>query len=234
MERSSRRLGLELVLALAAVLGAHPALAAPRAGVMYRQWTFSDGNDMRDPSFYVVGDWFHVVAEMWDFDRGQDQFRPEVGLVARDRRHSAYTLQWRGERQDDRYWVGTEQIFTDHVVLRGDVSPIVRRHDSTLTVWDAGADYYWGSYSFAGVTAIRDPRAEDLWVVPLRARIATEQNDWFQLTLAPASRRSVGWAADFKWRWLRLGVERNSRFDFTNVDNTIVTVGLEAPLTIAK
>jgi hypothetical protein len=29
---------------------------------------------------------------------------------------------------------------------------------------------------------------------------------------------------------LRLGIERNNRYDFTHVDNTIFTVGFELPL----
>ena len=77
---------------------------------------------------------------------------------------------------------------------------------------------------------VRDPREGGLWVVPMRARFASEANNWLQLTLAPASERSIGWAADAKIRWVRLGVERNSRYDFTTRDNIIVTAGVEFPL----
>jgi len=66
--------------------------------------------------------------------------------------------------------------------------------------------------------------------VPLRVRLANEQDDWVQATFAPASGRTVGWALDLKRRWVRLGVERNNRYDFTDLDNTIYTVGFEIPL----
>lgn len=223
-----RRRLLFIVLALA--LGAGPACAADVVGVQFREWSFSDGNDMHDAIVYANVRWLHLQLERWDFERGQDQVRPEVGVVFKDHRRSAYTAQWRGERLADRYWIGTEQVVGEHWVLRGEVSPIVRRDASTLTVWDVGADVYWASYSLAGVTVIRDPRGDDLWVVPVRARFASESNDWVQVTVAPASRRTVGWALDGKWHWIRAGVERNSRFDFTNVDNTIWTLGLEWPI----
>ena len=53
---------------------------------------------------------------------------------------------------------------------------------------------------------------------------------WVQATFAPATQRTVGWALDVKKRWLRVGVERNNRFDFTTRDNTIYTAGIEVPL----
>jgi len=203
--------------------------AAPAVGAQFRYWSFTNGNDLRDPILYWAPGPFHVQLEYWDFVNGPGQFRPEVGVHLRDHRRSVYTVQWRHEHADERLWLGTEQVLGGGWVARGEVSPLVNA-DSTQTVWDAGADYYWGSYHFASATVIRDPRSGGLWVVPLRLRLATERNDWLQLMLAPASRRTLGWAADLKWRLLRLGVERNSRFDFTNLDNTIYTVGLEAPL----
>jgi hypothetical protein len=200
-------------------------------GAQVRYWSFSDGNDLRDALAYWAPGPFHVQLEVWDFvDPGtQDQFRPEVGVHLRDRRRSVYTLQWRHERRQERFWAGTDQVLSDHVVGRLELSPIVAS-DSTLWVASAGADYYWGSWNFLSATVIRDPRADGLWVVPLRLRIANEANDWFQATIAPASRRTLGWAVDVKQRWLRLGVERNNRYDFTRLDNTIYTVGFEVPL----
>ena len=64
----------------------------------------------------------------------------------------------------------------------------------------------------------------------MRVRFANQGNDWLQLMLAPASKRTLGWAADAKLHWLRLGVERNSRFDFSTRDNVIYTGGVEFAL----
>jgi hypothetical protein len=214
----------------ALVLLASSAPAAPVEGGQFRYWSFSNDDRMRDWIAYYAPGPFHVQLEYWDFDRGRDQFRPEVGLHLRDARRSVYTLQWRHERDDERLTFGSEQVLAGGWVGRADVSPLLFR-DSTEVVWDVGADRYWGSYDFASANLIRDPREGGLWVVPLRVRLANEQNDWLQLTLAPASRRSIGWAADLKWHVVRLGVERNSRFDFVeNLDNVIVTAGLEFPL----
>lgn len=221
---------LLLALALPAA-----ACATPRSyvGAQARYWAFSNHNDLRDVLAYWMQGYFHVQLEYWDFvDRDtKDRFRPEIGIHLRDDRRSVYTVQWRGEQHQDRFWLGTDQVLSAHLVGRAEISPIVTP-DSTLWVFSGGADYYWASYNFASATLIHDPRGQgtDLWVVPLRVRLANEQDDWVQGTFAPASGRTVGWGFDLKKRWLRLGVERNDRFDFTDLDNTIYTVGFEMPL----
>ena len=214
-----------LALVLASGVAAGPA-AAGSVGAQFRYWSFRDHNDNRDALVYYAPGPFHVQLEVWDFVHGKDQFRPEVGVHLRDRRRSSYTVQWRHENAGERLTFGTEQVLSDHWVGKASVSPIVGT-DSTQFVYEAGADYYWHSYSFASANVIRDPRGDDLWVVPLRVRLANERNDWLQLLVAPASRRTLGWAADVKLRWVRFGVERNSRFDFSARDNLIVTAGVE-------
>ena len=225
------------VLIAAALAAATPAASAAdsggagRLGAQYRYWDVSNDNDLRDVLVYWLAQQFHVQLEHWNFvdPDTYDQLRPEVGIHLRDRRKSVYTIQWRHERRQERFWLGTGQILSQHVVGRVEVSPIVAT-DTTLWVASVGADLYWKSWSFASLDLIRDPRLEGLWVVPMRVRLANEANDWVQLTFAPASRQTVGWAVDVKKRWVRLGVERNDRFDFTQLDNTIFTVGLEVEL----
>jgi len=226
MKRIACMLALSIAVAVAA-----PALATPPAyvGGQFRYWSFSDGNDLRDVLAYWVPGPFHVQLEYWDFVKGEDQFRPEVGLHLRDRRRSVYTAEWRHARHDERFTLGTDQVLSAHLVGRVQVSPIVGR-DSTMWVLSGGGDYYWKSYDFVSATLIHDPRGSDLWVVPMRVRIANEQDDWFQVTVAPASHRTFGWAVDVKKRWLRLGIERNNRYDFTSVDGTTFTVGFQQAL----
>ena len=160
-----------------------------------RVWTFSNDRRMYDQILYWAPGWCHVQLEQWNFEHGEDQFRPEVGLHLRDARRSTYTLQWRHERDDERAWAGSEQVIGKRWVGRGEVSPLFFR-DSTTVVWDVGADVYYGSYGFAGVTLLHDPREGGLWVVPVRARLATERNDWLQLSRRRAAARSAGrWTA---------------------------------------
>jgi hypothetical protein len=215
-----------VVLALA---GAAPASARPPViGGQYRYWAFNNHNDLRDVLAYWAPGPFHVQLEYWDRVRGEDQFRPEIGIHLRDRHRSVYTVQWRHELDQERFWFMTDQVVSDHLVGRVEADPIVTS-DSTTWVFGAGGDYYWGSYNFLSATLYHDPRGDDLWVAPLRLRLANESDDWTQFTVAPASRRTLGWAFDLKFRWFRTGVERNSRFDFTNLDNVIWTVGFEVP-----
>jgi hypothetical protein len=227
-----RALG-RLALAVAAFAVAFAATPEPaiagNVGAQFRYWAFKDHNDNRDVLVYYAPGPFHVQLETWDYVHGRDQFRPEVGIHLRDKRRSSYTVQWRHEDADERLTFGTEQVLSDHFVGKAYVNPLVNA-DSTVVAYSAGLDYYWHSYSFAGADVIRDPRGDDLWVVPVRVRFANEHNDWLQLLVAPASKRSLGWAADVKLRWLRLGVERNSRFDFSTRDNVIYTAGVEFAL----
>ena len=217
-----------LLAGLLALSVAPPALALPpgRLGAQFRYWSFDDGNDNRNPIVYWASRPVHVQLEVWDYEEGQDQFRPEVGVHLFDSRRSAYSAQWRHEKGLERYTLSTEQVLSDHVVGKVAGSALVAA-DSTDFMWQAGFDYYWHSWSFASVEVLRDPRGDDLWVFPLRARIADEDNDWVQFTLAPASQRTIGWAVEMKYRWLRVGVEQNSRYDFSTRDNIVFTVGAE-------
>ncbi len=226
-----RTLGAVLLLALAAACTAAPSAYAARIGAQFRYWAFDDGNDLRNPLVYVTTRHFDAQLERWDAEEGFDQTRAEFGVHARDARRSSYFARWRHERSQERAWLGTEQVAGERLVLRATAGPILPHGGgATLFVWETGADVYWGSYSFAGATLVRDPREGGLWAAPVRARFASERNDWLQLTVAPASKRTFGWAVDGKWHVLRAGVERNSRFDFTTRDNVIFTLGFEREL----
>jgi hypothetical protein len=217
-------------VAVALALVASAADAAPtRVGGQFRYWSISDHNDNRNWLAYWAPGPFHALLEVWDFEEGEDQFRPEVGMHLRDFRRSSYSVEWRHEHGDERVTFASEQVLSDHLVGRASIAPIFSP-DSTSVVWSVGADWYWRSYDFASLTVIRDPRGDDLWAVPMRVRIATDRNDWVQATYVPASKRSNGWALDAKIRWLRIGFERNSRYDYTTQDNAIVTLGVEIEL----
>lgn len=220
---------MAFALAVSTLVAVVPPAGAGTVGAQFRYWAFRDGNDNRNPLIYYAPGRFHLQLEVWDYVRGKDQFRPELGAHWRDRRRSSYTVQWRHENGIERFTFGTEQVLDSHWVGKASLSPLVGP-DSTEVVYQAGLDYYFGSYSFASADVIRDPRGNDLWVVPVRVRLASERNDWLQFLIAPASKRTLGWAADAKLRWLRVGVERNNRFDFSTHDNVIYTAGVEFAL----
>jgi len=220
------RRGAAIAVMVALFARASVAHGASYAGAQFRYWAFKDGNDNRNPIVYYAPGPFHVQLEEWDFVRGKDQFRPEIGIHLRDLRRSTYTVQWRHEDADERFTFGTEQILAKGFVAKASVSPLINA-DSTAYVYQAGLDYYFKSWDFATVDVVRDPRGNDLWAVPMRLRLATEQNDWIQFLVAPASRRTLGWAFDTRIKGVRLGVERNERFDFSTRDNIIYTIGYE-------
>ncbi len=218
-----------VALSVACAVPSGVSAAPGRLGAQFRYWAFDDKNDNRNPLIYWAPGPIHVQLEVWDYVRGTDQFRPELGVHLRDKRRSSYSATWRHENKVERFTLGTGQVLSNHWVGKASLAALVAT-DSTDFVYSAGLEYYWLSYNFASVDVIRDPRGDDLWVVPMRLRLANEANDWVQFTVAPASRRTLGWATDVKFKWLRLGIEQNSRFDFTTRDNTIYTVGVEFEL----
>jgi hypothetical protein len=228
MSTRLRAVGVVVALALATVSGAHAATTGLLGG-QFRYWAFDNGNDNRNPIVYWVTRSYHVQLEVWDFEQGEDQFRPEFGIHLRDPRRSVYSAQWRHEKGLERFTLSTEQILTGHFVGKVAMSTLVAA-DSTDIQWSGGLDYYWGSWSFASAEVIRDPRGDGLWVFPMRARFADEDNDWVQFTLSPASERTIGWSVDMKYRLLRFGIEQNSRYDFTTRDNIVFSVGAEVRL----
>ena len=229
------RRALRLTALLACTLGVLPRSASAaatqptRVGAQFRYWSVSDHNDNRDYIAYWAPGPFHVLLEVWDYQHGEDQFRPEVGVHLRDFRRSSYTVEWRHENHDERVTFLSEQVLSDHLVGKASIAPIISP-DSTSIVWSVGADYYWRSYDFASLDLIHDPRGNALWAVPMRVRIATERNDWIQASFVPQSKRTNGWALDAKIRWLRVGFERNNRYDYTTLDNAIITLGVEFEL----
>src|SRR5262249_32841011 len=154
-----------------------------------------------------------------------------------DRRGSVYTVAGRAEMHlpapdfsHYRFWVGTDQLLLDHVVGRVQVDMITSPSFHPEYVEALGADYYWGSWNFFSAAAIYDDREGGLWTFPCRTRLANEDNDWVQFTIVPAVKQTWGWAVDVKKGWVRAGIERNDRYDFTDRNNIIFTVGFEAPL----
>lgn len=227
--RRARRAVSLAAAGMLALAAAATARAAPVVGAQGRLWSFTNGLELRDAIVYAEPGPLHLQFEVWDRSDGIVQYRPEAGVHVRDARRSSYALTWRHEAADERVTIGTEQVAGRGFVVRGDVAPLLARGGTSWT-WNVGADRYWGSYDFAGATLVRDPRSGGLWAAIARVRFATERDDWVQFTVAPASRRTIGGAVDVKWRVLRAGIERNSRFDFTDLDNVIGTLGVEFPL----
>src|SRR5262249_22993856 len=122
--------------AAGAVTTARAAAGPTRVGGQFRYWSNTDHNDNRDWIGYWVPGPFHVLLEVWDFQRGKDQFRPEVGVHLRDFRRSSYSVEWRHENEAERLTFSSEQVLSHHLVGRLSVAPIISA-ESTAVVWSA-------------------------------------------------------------------------------------------------
>src|SRR5439155_25561598 len=80
MSPRARSVLASLLVAAACLSGASVQafeLGTQRVGAQVRYWSFTRGNDLRDPIVYWASRPLHVQLEYWDFVRGDDQFRPE-------------------------------------------------------------------------------------------------------------------------------------------------------------
>ena len=78
-------------------------------------------------------------------------------------------------------------------------------------------DVYWGSYSFAGATLVRDPR-EGLWSAPVRVCFASEAQ-----RLAPAHRRAASKRARSAGPWTASGAGSHAHGRRTNATAELST-----------
>jgi len=227
-------------IAIALVLvssSARPALAqtnVPRVGAQFRYWNFDGPNDLRDYIVYVVPGQWHAQVEVWASKLGQDQFRPELGGYVKDHRGSSYSALVRlegGKRMN--LELETGQVLAGGFVARGLVRVIDDFHGPTSVLWGGGLDRYYGGYSFASVSAYRDPRFGGRWTWTIMNRLAND-HAYLQLGITPAEGRPPGYFAVAKYHWLVAGYEKNSRYDFSNLDNRIYTLGFELPLPDAR
>ena len=234
LARAAFAVGLVLVIAAVAPQPAAAQTNAPRVGAQFRFWDFDGPNDNRDYIFYVVPGQWHAQVELWDYRLGKDQVRPELGGYLKDKRGSSYSALVRLEGdQRVNFETETGQVLAGGFVARGLVRVIDDFHGPTSVLWGGGLDRYYGDYSFASASAYRDPRFGGRWTWTLMNRLASE-HAYLQVGLTPAEARPPGYFAMAKYHWLVAGYEKNSRYDFSNLDNRIYTLGLELPLPSAR
>jgi len=91
----------------------------------------------------------------------------------------------------------------------------------------AGVDYYWGDYNFLSMRAINDPRDSGRWSFITSHRFQRDPSFYVQPGVILRTDGSTGWFLQGKIRWFRWGAGRYDRFDFTEVDRTIYSAGVE-------
>lgn len=212
-----------LALSAATLAGEYPGTAIVQLEILDDE----NGESLYDPSLYIsVG---QVHAQFWagDFTEGY-----EIGGYLKDSRRSAYSVAYRYRKDlDSVVHVETEQVVKNGYVAVGSVRfihsiPELPGEQDTVQ-FGAGFDKYHGDYDFFSFRLFRDPRDDHHLTAVISHRFSKDAKRWVTLGLVPRSDDEVGAFVQSRWNWLRAGVGRYNRFDFTDVDRTIWNLGLQ-------
>ena len=209
---------------------ARPASPAP-LGKMIVQWDhIIDSNDNTFEDFwgYLSYKQMHVQAWYGDFTKGG-----EIGGFLRDHRRSTWSGFYRYRKDFDQVVeIDTEQIlkkgFVLAALLRGiHVIPDNAPDDQNQLQYGSGFDYYWGDYDFLSFRAISDPRQGGRWSFIASTRLHRGETIYVQPGLVKHTDGSTGWFVQGKVKLFRWSAGKYNQFDWTEVDRTIYSAGLE-------
>ena len=209
---------------------APPAAAAP-PGKMIVQWDhIIDSNDNTFEDFwgYLSYRQMHVQAWYGDFTKGG-----EIGGFLRDHRRSTWSGFYRYRKDFDQVVeIDTEQIlkkgFVLAALLRGiHVIPDNAPDAQNQLQYGSGFDYYWGDYDFMSFRAISDPRQGGRWSFIASTRLHRGETIYVQPGLVKHTDGSTGWFVQGKVKLFRWSAGKYNQFDWTEVDRTIYSAGLE-------
>jgi len=245
--RGARRApGLAAVLLTAAAMAplqaATPAASASRPkpaasatpaplGTIILQWDhLKDSDDRTFEDYWGFLSYKQMHVQAWD---GEFTKGGEIGGFLRDHRRSTWSAFYRYRKDFDQVVeIDTEQILKKGFVLAGILRGIHVIPDNTGTDRDqlqygTGFDYYFGDYNFYSFRAISDPRAGGRWSFVTSARLQHGQAIYVQPGIVKHTDGSTGWFVQGKYKILRLSAGKYNQFDWTEVDRTIYSVGLE-------
>lgn len=208
--------------------GSRPA--APR-GKWIAQWDhLVDSNDRTFEDFWGFVSYKQAHFQIWS---GEFTDGAEIGGYLKDHRRSTYAGLYRFRNDFDHVLqFDTEQTlkhgFVLAAMLRGiHVIPDGQPGGKNQIQFGTGFDYYWGDYDFLSVRAISDPREGGRWSLITSNRFHHGEDVYVQPAIILHTDSSAGWFVQGKIHWFRWGVGNYDRFDFTEVDRTVYSAGVE-------
>ncbi len=220
-----------------------PRPAGERGKVILAWDHLEDSNDREFEDFwaFVAYRQFHVQVWSGEFTDGV-----EVGGYLRDHRKSTYAglyrfrddfdhvLQFDTEQVLARGWVYTAMLrglritdFEDKeaaAALDGE-----RIGDENQLQFGSGFDWYWGDYNFLSFRGVSDPREGGRWTFITSHRFHHGEPVYVQPGFIIRTDRSTGWFVQGKIKYFRWLVGDFDRFDWSDVDRTVYSAGVEIP-----
>lgn len=213
-----------------------------RRGKVILAWDhLEDSNDREFEDYWAFVSYkqFHVQVWSGEFTDGV-----ELGGYLRDHRRSTYAGLYRFRDDFDHVLqFDTEQVLAKGWVLAAMLRGIriidfdekkeeaalseERLGDEEQLQFGTGFDWYWGDYNFLSFRAISDPREGGRWSFITSHRFHHSEPIYVQPGFIIRTDRSTGWFLQGKIKAFRWLVGDFDRFDFTDVDRTIYSAGVE-------
>jgi hypothetical protein len=204
-----------------------------KRGRVILQWDhLDDSNDREYEDFWAFVSYKQAHFQVWS---GEFTDGFQVGGYLVDSRRSTYGAYYRFRDDIDHILqFDVEQVLTNGFVyaamLRGiRVIPDDTGEDRNQVQFGTGFDWYWGDYNFLTFRAISDPREGGRWSFITAHRFQKNEDLYVQPAFIIRTDRSTGWFLRGKYKYFVWMVGDFDRFDFTDVDRTVVSVGVEIP-----
>jgi hypothetical protein len=200
-----------------------------------------DSNDQEFEDFTAFVSYKQSHFQVWS---GEFTDGFQLGGYLRDKRRSTYAGLYRFRDDFDHVL----QFDTEQVLAKGWVLPVMLRgiyvidHDEKVAAaagtdervgdqeqlqFGTGFDWYHMDYNFMSLRAISDPRAGGRWSFILSERFHNGEQIYVQPGYIIRTDRSTGWFVQGKIKAFRWSIGDYDRFDYTDVDRTIVAAGVE-------
>ena len=213
-----------------------------KRGKVILMWEhLDDSNDQEFEDFSAFVSYKQSHFQVWS---GEFTDGFQLGGYLRDRRRSTYSGLYRFRDDFDHVL----QFDTEQVLGKGWVLPVMLRgisvidHDEKVLAaagtdervgdkeqlqFGTGFDKYYGDWDFMSFRAISDPRAGGRWSFILSNRFHHSEPIYVQPGYIIRTDRSTGWFVQGKIKAFRWLIGDYDRFDYTDVDRTIVAAGVE-------
>jgi hypothetical protein len=207
-----------------------PAGKRGKAILTWEHLKDSDGREFEDFSAFVS--YRQAYVQVWS---GEFTDGAEIGGYVRDRRRSTYGGLYRfRDGFDHVLQFNTEQVLRNGFVAAGSLRAIRIIPDNVPGDRDqlqvgAGFDRYHGDYDFLSFRGVSDPREGGRWTFITSHRFHRGEEVYVQPGFIIRTDRSTGWFLQGKVRRFRWMVGDFARFDFTEVDRTVYSIGYEIP-----
>ncbi|MCZ6695939.1 MAG: hypothetical protein O7A63_05280 [Acidobacteria bacterium] len=204
-----------------------------KRGKVIAAWDhIEDSNDKEFEDFWAILSYKQSHFQVWSGEY-TDGF--QFGGYLKDDRRSTYSAFYRYRDDFDHVLqFDVEQVlprgFVQATMLRGiRIIPDNTGEDRYQLQFGAGFDWYWGDYNFLTFRAISDPREGGRWTFITGHRFQRTEDFYVQPAIITRTDGTTGWLIRGKINYFRWMVGDFDRFDYTDIDRTIYSVGVEIP-----